>query len=93
MKFDNEYMNKKNGSEGSDDEGEYDTQGKLVASDTTKKKHRTIKDVIEIVLAWKRFKKGVKNKKGKFVKFTPQEAAEVLGISYKTLYDYMFFLK
>ena len=58
-----------------------------------KKKHRTIKDVIEIVLAWKRFKKGIQNSEGKIVKFTPQEAAEILGVSYKTLYDYMFFLK
>lgn len=27
------------------------------------------------------------------VKFSPSEAAEILGCSYKTLYDYMFFLK
>lgn len=27
------------------------------------------------------------------MKFSPAEAAEILGCSYKTLYDYMFFLK
>lgn len=54
---------------------------------------RKIKDVIELVLAWEKLKKGVTNKQGKLVKFSPQEASEVLGVSYKTLYDYSFFLK
>jgi hypothetical protein len=39
--------------------------------ESKKKKHRSIKDVIEIVLTWKRFKKGIKNMKGELVKFTP----------------------
>ena len=64
-----------------------------MGGDTDKKKVRTIKDIIEIVLVWKKLKKGVMSKKGKNIKFTPLEAAETLGISYKTLYDYMFFLK
>ena len=45
------------------------------------------------MLTWKKLKNGIKNKKGKIIKFSPLEASEVLGISYKTLYDYMFFLK
>lgn len=57
------------------------------------RKYNTIKKVIEAVVAWKKLKKGITNKEGKIVKFSPAEAAEILGISYKTLYDYMFFLK
>jgi hypothetical protein len=63
-------MGKRDKDDLSDDDLEYDTAGNPVTKGP-KKKHRTIKDVIEIVLAWKRFKKGVKNKKGKLVKFTP----------------------
>ena len=58
-----------------------------------KKKARKIKDVIKLVISWEKLKKGIKNKKGELVKFTPLEASEILGVSYKTLYDYSFFLK
>jgi len=30
---------------------------------------------------------------GKTVRFSPLEAAEIVGVSHKTLYDYSFFLK
>lgn len=66
VKFSTETLGSGDDSDLSDEDVDFDSSGK-----GKKKKHRTIKDVIEIVLAWKRFKKGVKNKKGELIKFTP----------------------
>ena len=43
---------------------------------------------------WKKMIEGLKNKKSQaVVRFKPREAAELLGLPIKTLYDYMYSLK
>ena len=90
VKFGTVGLGKRGFEELSDNDGEKSTIGE---SRMKRKKYKTIKDVIEVVLTWKKYKKGIRNHLGEVVKFTPKESAEILGVSYKTLYDYMFFLK
>ena len=57
------------------------------------KRERTIGAIVEIVFEWRKMYQGFKNDKGKFVKYSAKKAAEILGLSKKSLDDYLLQIK
>lgn len=59
-----------------------------------KKRAKNIREIIELVYLWKHLTTGVKGiKPNEEIRFRPKEAAELIGIPLKTMYDYMYSLK
>lgn len=60
---------------------------------TRRAKERKIGSVVKKVYMWRRLYSGVPNNKGKIIKFTLEEAANKVGISKKSLDDYLIQLR
>lgn len=59
-----------------------------------KKRAKNIREIIELVYLWKHLTSGVRSKvPNEEIKFRPKEAAELVGVPLKTMYDYMYSLK
>lgn len=56
-------------------------------------KRRRIRDIVEIVYMWRALTRGVESRVGGEVKFSNKDAAELLGVSYKTMSDYRYSLR
>jgi len=76
----------------SEEEDEYSDEEEFKKK---KRKSKKIKQIVEIVYMWKKLVNGIKSRvyPDQIVKFKPKEAAEILGLPIKTMYDYMYSLK
>ena len=96
LKIDGDYIRTRDldkSEEGYSDEPEYQRK---------KRKIKKIREIIETVYLWRLQVAGLKSqeqgaevqiKEEEAVQFKPKEAAEIIGLPIKTIYDYMYSLK
>ena len=66
---------------------------KVIGEKSKRAKERTISDVVKSVYMWRRMYNGCQDENGKFRKFSLEDAASYLGISKKSLDDYLIQIK
>lgn len=68
-------------------------QNVFINANSKRSKERKIGYIIEKVYLWRKLYNGFTDENGKFIKLTLEEAAEKVGISKKSLDDYLIQLR
>jgi hypothetical protein len=69
------------------------SQNMFINFKSKRSKERKIGQIIEKVFLWRKLYNGFEDEKGKLIKLTLEESADVVGISKKSLDDYLIQLR